>query len=97
MIRVKPSVSKPSKTVNKKHTKSVNEENIKPVGFNTKGYFDPSEPFDHEYLKVKQQVFEKYRNKKEEIVMLDAKNTNKAAFIQKGMLIPSNPCNNNSC
>lgn len=28
--------------------------------------------------------------------MLDAKSTNKAAFIQKGLLIPSNPCNNNS-
>ena len=66
MIRNKPSISKPSKTVQKKHVKSANEENIMPpISFNTKGYFDPSQPFNEEYLKVKQQVFEKYRNKKE--------------------------------
>ena len=46
MIRIKPVVTKPSKTVQKKKVKSVNEENIKPAGFNTKGYFDPSEPFN---------------------------------------------------
>ena len=42
MIRIKPVVSKPSKTVPKKKVNSDNEENIKPLGFNTKGYFDPA-------------------------------------------------------
>jgi hypothetical protein len=93
MIRIKPSVSKPKKTIQKKRTNSINEENIRPVGFNTRGYFDPSQPFDEEYLKVKQQVFEKYRNKKEEIVMLDVKNTTRAAFIQRGLLVPSKTLN----
>ena len=51
MIRIKPSVSKPKKTIQKKRTNSINEENIRPVGFNTRGYFDPSQPFDEEYLK----------------------------------------------
>ena len=88
MIRIKPAVTKPSKTVQKKKVKSSNEENIKPAGFNTKGYFDPSEPFNEDYLRLKQQVFEKYRNKKEEIVMLDPRSTNKAAFIQRGLLVP---------
>lgn len=93
MIRIKPSVSKPSKTVQKKHIKSVNQENIRPIGFNTRGYFDPAEPFNEDYLKVKQQVFSKYRNRKEEIVMLDAKNTNRAAFIHRGLLLPSKTVN----
>ena len=89
MIRIKPVVTKPSKTVQKKRPKSINEENIKPpIGFNTRGYFNPSEPFNEDYLKVKQQVFDKYRHKREEIVMLDVKNTNKAAFIQRGLLAP---------
>lgn len=96
MIRSRPVQNKPSKTVQKKHTNTANEENIKPLVFNTKGYFDPSEPFNEEYLKVKQQVFEKYRNKKEEIVMIDPKVTNKAAFIQKGLLIPSKTMNLNA-
>jgi hypothetical protein len=96
MLRSRPAQSKPSKTVNSKHTKSVNEENIKPAGFNTKGYFDPSEPYNEDYLKLKQQVFEKYRNKKEEIVMIDPKSINKAAFIQKGLLIPSKTMNVNA-
>lgn len=96
MIRSRPVQNKPSKTVQKKHTNTVDEENIKPIGFNTKGYFDPKEPFNEEYLKVKLQVFEKYRNKKEEIVMLDPKITNKAAFIQKGLLIPSKTMNVNA-
>jgi hypothetical protein len=46
MIRIKQIVSKPQKVENKKRTKSVNEENIKPIGFNTRGYFDPSEPYN---------------------------------------------------
>lgn len=96
MIRSRPVQNKPSKTVQKKQPKCADEENIKPIGFNTKGYFDPSEPFNEEYLKIKQQVFEKYRNKKEEIVMLDPKITNKAAFIQKGLLIPSKTMNVNA-
>jgi len=38
-------------------------------------------------------VFQKYRNKREEYVMLDAKNNNKAAFIQRGLLLPLKPSN----
>ena len=103
MIRIKPSVSKPHKNTQKKRTNSANEENIKPVtSFNTRGYFDPSQPYNEEYLKVKQQVFEKYRNKKEEIVMLELKNINRGAFIQRGLLVPSKSINvegneNKSC
>jgi hypothetical protein len=97
MIRIKPSLPKPAKSISvKKRVNQVDEENIKPLVFNTRGYFDPSVPYDEEYLKVKQKVFEKYRNKKEEIVMLDAKNTNKSAFINKGLLMPSKTINCNS-
>ena len=46
MIRIKPVVTKPNKTIPKKRPNSINEENIKPVGFNTRGYFDPSEPYN---------------------------------------------------
>jgi hypothetical protein len=34
-------------------------------------------------------VFEKYRSKDEEYVMLDIKNISKAAFIQRGCLLPA--------
>ena len=56
MIRHKPSLSKPTKEKSKRKGPKGDEQNIKP-GFNTRGYFDPSLPYDEEYLKVKQKVF----------------------------------------
>jgi hypothetical protein len=90
MIRAKPSIQKPIKQVCKrKSVGHAESENIRPLCFNTKGYFNPEEPFDSEYLKVKEEVFKKYRNKNGEYVMLDSKNTKKSAFIQKGLQMPS--------
>lgn len=61
-----------------------------PTCFNTKGYFTPDEAYDSEYLKVKEEVFKKYRNQDTELVFIDPKMTKPAAFIQRGMLKPSN-------
>ena len=58
------------------------------MAFNTKGYFDPNEPYDEEYMQLKERVFEKYRSKEAEYVMMDVKNINRAAFIQRGCLLP---------
>lgn len=58
------------------------------MAFNTKGYFDPNEPYDEEYMQLKERVFEKYRNKEAEYVMMDVKSINRAAFIQRGCLLP---------
>lgn len=65
-------------------------ENVQPAGFNTKGYFTPDEAHENEYIKVKEEVFKKYRNREAEIVFIDPKMTKPCAFIQRGMLIPKN-------
>lgn len=94
MIKVKPSFPKLNKSTPKhRSVLSSDSENVKPLVFNTKGYFDPSQPLDEEYFKAKQKVFEKYRNKEEEYVMVDLKNTNKSAFIQRGCLMPIKEAN----
>jgi hypothetical protein len=38
---------------------------------------------------LKERVFEKYRRKDEEYIMLDIKNISKAAFISRGCLLPA--------
>lgn len=74
----------------KKAHPSESSENVQPTCFNTKGYFTSDEPYNEEYLKAKQEVFKKYRNKDNELVFIDPKMTKPAAFIQRGMLKPSN-------
>ena len=62
--------------------------------FNTKGYFSSSEPYAEDYLKVKQEVFKKYRNTNQELVVIDSKITNPSIYIKKGLLKPNNNCLN---
>ena len=45
---------------------------MKPICFNTKGYFDPEIPYDETYIKAKVEAFKKYRNPEEEYVMIDS-------------------------
>lgn len=63
---------------------------MQPACFNTKGYFTPEEAHHTDYLKVKEEVFKKYRNQEAEIVFIDPKMTKPASFIQRGMLITRN-------
>lgn len=39
-------------------------------------------------MQLKERVFEKYRSKEAEYVMMDVKNISRAAFIQRGCLLP---------
>lgn len=64
MIKNRPSIVKPVKCPSlSKKGKHVDEENIKPYGFNTKGYFDPTIGENSEYINLKQKILDKYRNK----------------------------------
>ena len=80
----KPTVQAPTKR------KGPLSENEQPTCFNTKGYFTPEQAYDTQYLKVKEEVFKKYRNQDTELVFIDPKMTKPAAFIQRGMLKPTN-------
>jgi hypothetical protein len=59
------------------------------LSFNTRGYFDPTLCEDEHFINEKLRVFEKYRSKRNEIVMLDLKNTNRSLLIQKGLVKPA--------
>lgn len=74
----------------KKQRPHESSENAQHTCFNTKGYFTSDEPYNEDYLKAKQEVFKKYRNKDSEIVFIDPKSVKPSAFIQRGMLKPSN-------
>ena len=70
--------------------KGPESENVQPTCFNTKGYFTPDEAYHTDYLKVKEEVFKKYRNQEAELVFIDPKLAKPACFIQRGLLMPKN-------
>lgn len=82
--RKKPTIQPPIKR------KGPESENIQPTCFNTKGYFTPEEAHQTDYIKVKEEVFKKYRNQDSELVFIDPKMTKPSSFIQRGMLITRN-------
>lgn len=83
--RKKSTVQPPAK----KSIPKKNSENSQPTCFNTKGYFTSEEPYSEDYMKAKQHVFEKYRNKDNELVFIDPL-LKPSPFIQRGMLKPAN-------
>ena len=57
MIRIRASIPKPSKQTPTPSKPHPNSENVKPLSFNTRGYFNPTDCCDSDYLSEKQRVF----------------------------------------
>ena len=93
MLKQNPRKKVTEKPTSKPKINVGNIESAQTSCFNTKGYFSSEEPYAEDYLKAKQDVFNKYRNKDNELVFIDPlKKT--SPFIQRGMLKPITSNNN---